>query len=78
MSETKLPFDQLCEAIENLDLEEFGELNRFLDQKRRRRLREIAQKARQRAARTSPEEAERILREAVAEVRTENVAHGRT
>lgn len=74
MSKIKIPASQLCEAIENLSPAEFGELNRLLDQKRRNRLREIAEKARRKAAGTTPEEAERILRDAIAEVRAENAA----
>lgn len=77
MSKLKLPAAQLCEAIENLSPVEFGELNQLLDQKRRSRLREIAEKARRKAARTTPEEAERILREAIAAVRAENATDRR-
>ena len=77
MPRTKFPVGQLYEAIENLSPEEFSELNRILDQKRRNRLREIARKARHNASQTSPENSERILQEAIAEVRTENAAHGR-
>ena len=78
MSKSKIPIAQLSEAIGNLSPAEFSELSHLLDQKRRIRLREIAQKARQSASRTSPEEAARILQEAIAEVRIENVTHGRT
>ena len=77
MSKLKLPAAQLCEAIENLSPAEFGELNQLLDQKRRSRLREIAEKARRKATRTTPEEAERILRDAIAEVRAENATDRR-
>jgi hypothetical protein len=77
MPSTKSPVGQLCQAIENLSPAEFSELNQMLDQKRRSRLRKIAQKARQSASGTSPEESERILQEAIAAVRTENATHGR-
>ena len=77
MPRTRSPVGQLFEAIESLSPAEFNELNQILDQKRRSRLREIARKARQNASRTSPEESERILQEAIAAVRTENATHGR-
>lgn len=77
MSKTELLVEQLSAAIEHLSPGEFSELNRRLDQKRRR-LREIVEKARRKAARTPPEEAEQILQNAVAEVRAENAADGRT
>lgn len=77
MPKITLTIDQLCEAVEGLNGEEFHALNRSLDQRRRNRLKEIVQKARQNAARVTPGEADRIVREAIAEVRAENAAHGR-
>lgn len=78
MPKITLTIDQLCEAVESLSAEEFSALNRTLDQRRRNRLKEIVQKARQNAVHVTPDEAERIVREAVTEVRAENAAHGRS
>lgn len=77
MPKVNLTLDQLQEAIESLSAEEFSALNRALDRRRRNRLKEIVQKARQNAARVAPDEADRIVREAIVEVRAENAAHGR-
>lgn len=77
MPKITLTLDQLCEAVENLNAEEFNALNMALDRRRRNRLKEIVQKARRNAARVTPDEADRIVREAMSEVRAENAAHGR-
>lgn len=77
MPKITLTIDQLREAIESLSAEEFSVLSQTLDQRRRNRLKEIVQKARQNAARVTSDEADRIVREAIVEVRAENVAHGR-
>ncbi len=77
MPKVNLTMDQLREVIENLDAEEFSTLNRTLDQRRRNRLKEIVQKARRNAAHVTPDEEDRIVQEAITEVRAENAAHRR-
>jgi restriction endonuclease Mrr len=78
MPTVQLTIQQLQEAIENLTVEEFRQLNQLLDKRRRERLKEIAQKARQQSMRVNPREAERIIQEAVAEVRAEHAVDRRS
>jgi restriction endonuclease Mrr len=72
MPTVHLTIQQLQEAIENLTVEEFRQLNEVLDKRRRDRLTEIIHKARRNAAGVNAEEAERIIQEAIAEVRAEH------
>jgi hypothetical protein len=72
-----LTMQQLQQAIESLTPEEFRKLDHLLDIRRRARLTAIVSKARLNAAKMSPEEAERIIQEAAAEVRAEHASHGR-
>lgn len=74
MPTVHLTLQQLQEAIESLTLEEFRQLNQFLDTRRRARLTELVRKARRNAAKVSAEDAERIMQEAIAEVRAEDAA----
>jgi len=78
MPKINLTVDQLCDALEDLSTEEFTSINRILDQRRRNRLKEIVQKARQNAAKMAFGEANSAIREAITEVRAENAAHGRS
>ena len=78
MPEVNLTIEQLGEAIENLSTEDFRLLNQRLDRRRRNRIREIVQKARQNAAGVNSQEADRIVQEAISEVRVENAAYGRS
>jgi restriction endonuclease Mrr len=78
MPTVQLTIQQLQEAIENLTVEEFRQLNQLLDKRRRERLKEIVQKARQQSMRVNPREAERIIQEAVAEVRAEHAVDRRS
>ena len=78
MAEVNLTIEQLSEVIENLSTEDFRLLNQRLDRRRRNRIREIVQKARQNAAGVNPQEADRIVQEAISEVRAENAAYGRS
>ena len=78
MPKITLTIDQLREALGSLSPEEFHALNQTLDQQRRNRLKEIVEKARQNASGLSPDGADRIVSEAVSEVRAENAAHGRS
>ena len=78
MPTVHLTLQQIQEAIENLTPEEFRQLNQLLEKRRRARLTEIVHKARRSAARVSEQEAERIVQEAVAEVRAEHAANRRT
>jgi restriction endonuclease Mrr len=78
MPTVQLTIQQLQEAIENLTVEEFRQLNELLDKRRRERLKEIVQKARQQSMRVNPREAERIIQEAVAEVRAEHAVDRRS
>ena len=77
MPTVHLTLRQLREAIESLTPEEFRELNQLFDTRRRARLTEIVNKARRNAAKVSMEEAERIILEAIAEVRAEHAANSR-
>ena len=74
MPEVNLTIEQLGEFIESLSTEEFCLLNQRLDRRRRNRIREIVQKARQNAAGVDPREADRIVQKAISEVRAENAA----
>ena len=78
MPTVHLTLQQIQEAIENLTPEEFRQLNQLLEKRRRARLTEIVHKARRSAARVCEQEAERIVQEAVAEVRAEHAANRRT
>ena len=78
MPKSSLTVDQLCDEIENLSPNKFRLLNQTLDQKRRDRLKAVVDKTRRQASGTPPDKAERIIEEAILEVRTENASHGRT
>ena len=78
MPKITLTIDQLHEALESLSADEFNILSQVLDQRRRKRLAEIVQKARKNAAAVTPDEADRIVREAIAEVRAENATYDRS
>lgn len=68
----------LFDTIEHLSPEDFHLLNQHLDQKRQNRLKAIVQKARKNAEHASETEVNRILQEAIAEVRAENAIYGRS
>jgi len=74
MPTVHLTLQQLQEAIESLTSEEFRDLNQLFDTRRRARLAEIVDKARRSAAKVSLAEVERIIQEAVADVRS--ACHG--
>lgn len=77
MPTVHLTVQQLQQAIASLTPEEFRQLNDLLDTRRRARLTAIVSKARRNAAKMSPEEAERIIQDAAAEVRAEHASHCR-
>jgi hypothetical protein len=75
MPTVHLTLRQLQEAIESLTPEEFRQLDDLLDTRRRARLTAIVHKTRRNAAKVSPEEADQIIQEALAEVRAEHASH---
>lgn len=71
MPTVNITLEQLREAIQHLDWNDFNELNRSLDDRRRQRLKAIVRKARQNATNAPVEEAERIIEQALMEARAE-------
>lgn len=71
MPTIQLTLEQLQQAIASLTPEEFQQVNRMLDTERRNRLMQLAAIARHHAANVDLEQAEQIVREAVAEVRAD-------